>query len=59
MNVAKVTRSKDELISLLLEKGIYKIKHKQLYECSTTELFYYYLSLTKETLQVLNSKVSS
>lgn len=59
MILATQTRSKDELITLLIEKGIYKVKQKQLYECSTTELFYYYLSLTKESLQVLNTKISS
>ncbi|MCA0172463.1 Fur-regulated basic protein FbpA [Bacillus sp. RAR_GA_16] len=52
-------RSKDELIVLLLDRGIYKVKHKQLYECSQTELFYYYLSITRESLQEVKSKVSS
>ncbi|MCA0989803.1 Fur-regulated basic protein FbpA [Guptibacillus hwajinpoensis] len=52
-------RSKDELIVLLLDRGIYKVKSKQLYECSQTELFYYYLSITRESLQQVKTKVSS
>ncbi len=51
-------RSKEELIVLLLDRGIYKVKHKQLYECSQTELYYYYLSITRDKLQRLTTKVS-
>ncbi|WP_347550996.1 Fur-regulated basic protein FbpA [Pseudalkalibacillus hwajinpoensis] len=52
-------RTKEELIVQLLERGIYKVQRKQLYECSHTELIYYYLSITKDSLQVLNTKVST
>ncbi|MGA9287770.1 MAG: Fur-regulated basic protein FbpA [Anaerobacillus sp.] len=52
-------QSKEELIVQLLEKGIYKVQEKQLYECSRTELFYYYLSITRDSLKVLTSRISS
>ena len=53
------SHTKEELIVHLLEKGIYKVQQKQLYECSRTELFYYYLSITRDSLQVLSTKISS
>ncbi len=53
-----IVQSKEELIVRLLEKGIYKVQQKQLYECSRTELFYYYLSITRDSLKVLTSRIN-